>query len=64
MPLDVLELQWREAQGKSWPFAGMAQRKLRKLLQSYAVSGEADPARDLPALKQLLRVRQEIAASS
>lgn len=63
MPLDALELQWREAQGKSWPFAGMAQKKLRKLLQSYASSGEADPASDLPALKQLLRARQEIAAS-
>lgn len=63
MPLDALELQWREAQGKSWPFAGMAQKKLRNLLQSYASSGEADPARDLPALKQLSRARQEIAAS-
>lgn len=64
MPLDALELQWREAQSKSWPFAGMAQKKLRRLLQSYAISGEAEPARDLPALKQLLRARQEIAASS
>lgn len=64
MPLDVLELQWREAQGKSWPLAGMARKKLCKLLQSYASSGEADPARDLPALKQLLRSRQEIAASA
>ena len=64
MPLDALELQWREAQGKSWPFAGIAQNKLRKLLQSYANSGEADPARDLPALKKLLRARQAIAASA
>lgn len=63
MPLDALELQWREAQGKSWPFAGMARKKLRKLLQSYAGSGDADPARDLPALKQLLRARQDLAAS-
>ncbi|WP_291237599.1 DUF3320 domain-containing protein [Gemmobacter sp.] len=63
MPLDALELQWREAQGKSWPFAGMAQKKLVRLLQSYASSGVADPARDLPALKQLLRARQEIAGS-
>ncbi|WP_347138260.1 DUF3320 domain-containing protein [Paracoccus sp. SSK6] len=63
MPLDALELQWREAQGKSWPFAGMAQRKLRKLLQTYAGAGRADPARDLPALRQLLRARQDIAAS-
>ena len=64
MPLDALELQWREAQGKAWPFAGMAQKKLAKLLQSYAVSGDADPARDLPALKQLVRSRQEIATSA
>lgn len=64
MPLDALELQWREAQGKSWPFAGLAQKKLRKLLQSYASAGQADPARDLPALKQLLRAWQDIAASS
>lgn len=64
MPLDALELQWREAQGKSWPFAGMAQKKLRRLLQSYAISGEADPARDISALKQLLRARQEIAGSA
>lgn len=64
MPLGALELQWREAQGKSWPFSGMAQKKFRKLLQSYASTGQADPARDLPALKQLLRARQDIAASS
>ncbi|WP_035025616.1 DUF3320 domain-containing protein [Gemmobacter nectariphilus] len=64
MPLDGLELQWREAQGKAWPFAGMAQNKLRKLLQSYASSGAADPARDLPALRQLRRARQDIAASA
>ncbi|MDO5656755.1 MAG: DUF3320 domain-containing protein [Paracoccus sp. (in: a-proteobacteria)] len=63
MPLDTLELQWRDAQGKSWPFAGMAQRKLRRLLQTYTMSGQADPARDLPALRQLLRARQDIAAS-
>lgn len=63
IPLEALELQWREAQGKSWPFAGLAQKKLRKLLQSYASAGEADPARDLTALKHLLRAQQEIAAS-
>lgn len=63
MPLDVLDLQWRTAQGKSWPFAGMGQKKLQKLLQSYATSGVAAPGSDLPALKQLLRARQEIAAS-
>lgn len=63
IPLDALDLQWREAKGKSWPFAGMAQTKLRKLLQTFATSGEADPEHDLPALKQLVRARAEIAAS-
>ena len=63
MPLDALDLQWREAQGKSWPFAGMAQKKLRRILQSYARSGEPDPASDLPALRQLQRARRDIDGS-
>lgn len=63
MPLETLELQWREAQGKSWPFAGFAQKKLRKLLQSYATAGQADPDGDLSALRQLLRARRDIMAS-
>ncbi len=63
MPLDALELQWREASAKGWPFRGMAQKKQRKLLQSYAGAGQADPERDLPALKQLLRALRDIAAS-
>lgn len=63
MPLDALELQWREAQGRMWPFAGFAKKRLRKLLQGYAARGSADPARDLPGLKQLLRARREIEAS-
>jgi very-short-patch-repair endonuclease len=63
MPLDALELQWREAQAKSWPFAGMAKGKVTKLLQTYASTGKADPARDLSALKQLRRALADIAAS-
>ncbi|RRH73823.1 DUF3320 domain-containing protein [Falsigemmobacter faecalis] len=63
MPLDALELQWREAQSRSWPFAGMAQKKLRRLLQSYALSGTCEPTSDLAALKKLLQARRDIAAS-
>lgn len=63
LPLEALELQWREALAKSWPFGGMAQGKLRRLLQGYAVSGKADPARDLPALRLLARAQAEIAGS-
>ncbi|TMV88359.1 DUF3320 domain-containing protein [Thioclava sp. BHET1] len=63
IPVETLDLQWREAQGKVWPFAGMAQGKVRKMLQTFAQSGDADPASDLPALKRLIRVRNEIAVS-
>ncbi|MDO5604803.1 MAG: DUF3320 domain-containing protein [Paracoccus sp. (in: a-proteobacteria)] len=64
IPLDTLDLQWREASGKGWLLRGVAQRKQQRLLQSYATTGQADPERDLPALRQLLRARQEIAAST
>lgn len=63
IPLETLELQWREAQARIWPFAGMAQTKVARLLQTYARSGQADPACDLAALKQLRRARAEILAS-
>ncbi|AGT08841.1 DUF3320 domain-containing protein [Paracoccus aminophilus] len=63
IPVESLDLQWREAQGKIWPFAGMAQSKLRKMLQTYARSGQADPASDLAALKRLIRARAEIKAA-
>lgn len=63
MPLDALEVQWREAQSKSWPFVGMARKKLRRLLQSYASSGICEPTGDPAALKKLRAARQEIAAS-
>ncbi|QUS37222.1 DUF4011 domain-containing protein [Falsirhodobacter algicola] len=62
IPLDTLDLDWRGAEGKIWPFAGMARGRVRKLLQSYAAEGTADPARDLDALRQLLRARTRLAA--
>lgn len=63
MPLEALELQWREAQTKMWPLAGIAKGKVQKLLQSYARSGTADPAQDIPALRRLLRLQEQISAS-
>ncbi|MBD9527431.1 DUF3320 domain-containing protein [Paracoccus sp. PAR01] len=53
MPLEALEMHWREAQTKFWPLSAMAQSKLRKLLQTYASVGMADPARDIAALRRL-----------
>ena len=50
MPLEQLDVGWREAQAKFWPVSVFARRKARKLLQTYADSGAADPAVDLRAL--------------
>ena len=50
MPLEELDANWREAQAKIWPFSTFARRKVRKLLQTYADNGTADPAVDLKAL--------------
>ncbi len=53
MPLNRLDDDWREAQTKIWPFSAFAERKVRKLLHSYADSGAADPAADLKALFEM-----------
>ena len=55
MPLEQLDAGWREAQGKIWPASAFARRKVRKLLQTYAVNGAGDPAVDLRAL---FRIRE------
>lgn len=64
MPLEALDIQWREAQTKMWPMAGMAKTKLQKLLQSYAHGGTADPVTDIAALKRLLRAQALIVKST
>ncbi|WP_134681523.1 DUF3320 domain-containing protein [Paracoccus ravus] len=63
MPLDPLEMQWREAQTKFWPLGALAQSRLRKLLQTYAKGGNADPATDLAALRRLRALLARLAAS-
>ena len=50
MPLEQLDSGWREAQAKIWPASAFARRKIRKLLQTYAEKGVADPAVDVRAL--------------
>ncbi|MDS9469037.1 DUF3320 domain-containing protein [Paracoccus sp. MBLB3053] len=63
IPLDALELQWRDAQTKFWPLSVMAQAKMRKLLQTYASSGGADPATDIAALRRIIPLAAAIKAS-
>ena len=50
MSLEQLDSSWREAQAKIWPASVFARKKVRKLLQTYADNGAADPAVDLRAL--------------
>ncbi|MTH77047.1 DUF3320 domain-containing protein [Paracoccus aestuariivivens] len=63
MPLESLELQWREAQTKFWPLSSLAQSKLRKLLQTYAGAGIADPATDIAGLRRLAPLLEAIKVS-
>ncbi len=59
MPLDRLDMDWREAQARFWPLSVFSKRKVRKLLRGYADDGAADPDVDL---KALFRMREFDAA--
>ena len=59
MPLEQLDTGWRDAQTMFWPASAFARRKVRKLLQTYADNGTADPGVDL---KVLFQVRERDAA--
>ncbi|MEQ4617589.1 MAG: DUF4011 domain-containing protein, partial [Corticimicrobacter sp.] len=63
IPLETLDLQWREAQTKFWPLSTLAQGKVRKLLQTYASGGSANPATDLTALRRLVTARTSLDSS-
>lgn len=64
IPIDTLDLQWRKATSKAWPFSGFAKSKVRKLLQTYASAGKADPESDLSGLRRLIRARTAILESA
>ena len=51
VPAEELDRKWREANARMWPFSWFGKRHVRKLLQSYAQGGVADPATDLEALR-------------
>ena len=53
IPLEALDQDWREALAKVWPASKLAISKVRKKLQSYALAGKVDPARDIMALRKL-----------
>lgn len=50
IPIDALDMDWRKANASMWPMSWLGKRGVRKLLQTYAAGGMADPERDLPGL--------------
>ena len=64
MPLEQLDTDWREAQAKIWPVSAFARKKIRKLLQTYAGNGAADPAVDLRVLFKMRESDKAIRANA
>jgi very-short-patch-repair endonuclease/RecA/RadA recombinase len=60
----LLDQGWREANASFWPNSMLGKRKIRKLLQSYAETGRADPAREIPALRRMQELLADIDGSS
>lgn len=60
IPLDRLDESWRLAQAKIWPFAFFAKSSVRKLLQTYVESGQANPETDIAAMRDARRLKAEI----
>lgn len=61
IPVDELDFQWRQANASFWPMSFFAKLKVRKLLQSYAASGNADPEADLPQIRLMQKYLTHIA---
>ena len=63
IPAAALDRDYREASIKFWPLSIFARRRVRKLLQTYAASGVANPDTDIPALLQMQKLLTQIQAS-
>ncbi|MEY3458665.1 MAG: hypothetical protein RL215_1822, partial [Planctomycetota bacterium] len=61
IPVDALDKDWREASIRFWPLSVFARRRVRKLLQTYAANGSAQPDSDLPALLRMQTLLKTLA---
>ncbi|CAM5778226.1 hypothetical protein CCAE64S_00091 [Castellaniella caeni] len=61
--VEKLDASWRGAQVKWWPARALAKSGVRRLLQTYARSGTADPARDISILQQIVSHETQIQAT-
>lgn len=64
MPLDDLDQGWRKAVASFFVVRWFAKRKVRRLLQTYAVSGIANPETDIAAIRKIRQCREAISANS
>lgn len=62
IPLEQLDSSWRLAKTKMWPFSVFAKSSVRKLMQTYATGGHADPERDIAALIDAKHMRDSVEA--
>lgn len=63
MPLEALDLQWREASTKFWILKTFARSKVTKLLRTYGTGREVSPEVDIPALRKLLAAQSRVVGS-
>ena len=63
IPIDEIDAQWRNAVASFWPMSWFARRKVTRLLQSYATSGQANPAGDISAIRQIRQHSESIEKS-
>lgn len=60
MDLERMDYDWRAANAAFWPLSLFLRQPIRKLLRSYATWGKADPAKDLPALREMRRLLESL----
>ena len=60
IPLDKLDTDWRLAQTKIWPFSIFSKSSVRKLLQTYAITGKSEPSHDISALIDAKNYREDV----
>lgn len=63
IPVADLDRDWREAKASMWPMSWLRKRKTKRMLQSYALSGTADPESDLKAIPAMIKQSGIVAAS-
>ncbi len=60
IPVKEMDLDWRRANAKVWPFSTLGRRRVRKLLQSYADSGKSNPTTELAPILALQKIILDI----